>query len=71
MRVSEREDVVSLSEVDFGPQLPHASSFINPNKAIFLSLAVNSLFEDIPMKEFRTAKTNNNNAKYAQPEWNF
>jgi hypothetical protein len=44
---------------------------INPNKAIFLSLAVNSLFEDIPMKEFRTAKTNNNNAKYAQPEWNF
>jgi hypothetical protein len=29
---------------------------------------VNSLFEDIPMKEFATAKTNNNNAKYAQPE---
>ena len=26
--VSEREDVVSLSEVNFGPQLPHASSFI-------------------------------------------
>ena len=31
MRVSEREDVVSLSEVNFGPQLPHASSFIKPN----------------------------------------
>jgi hypothetical protein len=44
---------------------------INPNKAIFLSLAVNCLLEDIPMKEFTTAKTNNNNAKYAQPEWNF
>ncbi len=29
--VSEREDVVSLSEVNFGPQLPHASSFIKSN----------------------------------------
>ena len=30
MNVSEREDVVSLKQVNFGPQLPHASSFINP-----------------------------------------
>ena len=29
--VSEREDVVSLSKVNNGPQLPHASSFINSN----------------------------------------
>ena len=29
--VSERDDVVSLSEVNFGPQLPHASSFIKSN----------------------------------------
>ena len=27
--VSERGDVVPLSEVNYGPQLPHASSFIN------------------------------------------
>ena len=32
IEVSERGDVVPLSEVNFGPQLPHASSFINPNK---------------------------------------
>ena len=29
IRVSERGDVVPLSEVNYGPQLPHASSFIN------------------------------------------
>ena len=29
--VSEREDVVSLKKVNFGPQLPHASSFIKSN----------------------------------------
>ena len=29
--VSERDDVVSLSEVNYGPRLPHASSFINSN----------------------------------------
>ena len=32
IEVSERGDVVPLSQVNFGPQLPHASSFINPNK---------------------------------------
>ena len=30
IKASEREDVVSLKQVNFGPQLPHASSFINP-----------------------------------------
>ena len=29
IEVSERGDVVPLSEVNFGPQLPHTSSFIN------------------------------------------
>ena len=29
--VSEMEDVVSIYKVNFGPQLPHASSFIKPN----------------------------------------
>ncbi len=36
---------------------------INAKSAIFLSLAVNSFFEDIPMNELTTAKTSNNNAK--------
>ena len=29
--VSEMEDVVSIYKVNFGPQLPHASSFIKSN----------------------------------------
>ena len=35
---------------------------ISANSAIFLSLAVNSFFEDFPRREFTTAKTNNNKA---------
>ena len=41
---------------------------LKPNKAIFRSLAVNSLFDDLPIKELTTAKTNSNKATYAQPE---
>jgi len=33
IEVSESDDGVSLYQVNNGPQLPHASSFINPNKA--------------------------------------
>lgn len=35
----------------------------NAKSAIFLSLAVNSFLEDIPIKELKIAKTSNNNAK--------
>lgn len=41
---------------------------IKPNKAILLSLSVNSFLEDNPIKAFITAITNNKIVKYAQPE---
>ena len=36
IEVSESDDVVSLYQVNNGPQLPHASSFIKPNKTMDL-----------------------------------
>lgn len=41
---------------------------IKPKRAIFLSLAVNSLFEEVPKALLTTANTNKIKAKYAHPE---